>query len=634
MGVGAARLVEVLVSTTALPRTLGKYRPIALIARGGMGNAYLALVNGAGSFNKLVVLKVLKPDFAEDQEFLAMFRDEARIAANLNHPNVVQTHEFGVQDEHFFIAMDFVDGQPLRLVRKRLQEHGALSLGAHLRILVDVLEGLQYAHDLCDHDGTPLHLVHRDVSPHNIMVSYEGHAKLLDFGIAKAKGSSHQTTTGVLKGKVGYMAPEQARCEALDHRADIFPVGVLMWEAIVGGRMWGNLTDVQVLAQLVRREIPPLPDLVDGKPIPEVLRAIVAKATAAECEDRYPSARAFAAELETYVDTLPRAETSARALAELRGRHFGTERDKRRRVVDDAIRQVRAASSTAEYPAMLGLTSSGGVPSATHTSTAGHTLAMLQGSGTPSQPSLGSINGLSQLSQHESSPGTLTPSTSAPFVAPLMGQHGTYSGMGHTPSFAPPYQPLPPSPSPVLKIGLAAVGAVILFTGIGVFALRGKSEGTASPQPSATVPVESSVRLELVVSSGSAKPTAFLDGREVAVGGEVRMPRDSADHTLKVRAEGFKEHVESLKLDKDQRISLRLDEEPTAAAPVPVVPHTSAVAVGGGHHANYVPPKAPPVAPPTTPATVAPQPTAPQPTAPAPASTPKRPDRPIIEVLK
>ncbi len=597
-----------------------------------MGNAYLALVNGAGSFNKLVVLKVLKPDFAEDQEFLAMFRDEARIAANLNHPNVVQTHEFGVQDEHFYIAMDFVDGQPLRIVRKRLQEHGALSIGAHLRILVDVLEGLQYAHDLCDHDGTPLHLVHRDVSPHNIMVSYEGHAKLLDFGIAKAKGSSHQTTTGVLKGKVGYMAPEQARCATLDHRADLFPVGVLMWEAIVGGRMWGSLTDVQVLAQLVRREIPPLPDLVDGKPIPDALRAIVAKATAADADDRYPTARAFAAELEAYVDTLPRAETSPRALAELLGRHFGTERDKRRTVVDDAIRQVRAANSTAEYPAMLGLTSSGGVPSVTHTSTAGHTLAMLQGSGTPSQPSIGSMGALSQLSQNESSPGTLTPSTSAPFVSPLTGQQGTYSGMGHTPSFAPPYPP-PPPPSPVLKIGLAAVGAVILFTGLGVFALRGKSEGTASAQPSATAQVESSVRLELVVSSGSAKPTAFLDGREVAVGGEVRMPRDSADHTLKVRAEGFKEHVESLKLDKDQRISLRLDEEQASASvSAQVVPHMPTVAVGGGHHSNYVPPKAP-VAP-TTAATVAAQPTAPPPTAPPPASTPKRPDRPIIEVLK
>jgi eukaryotic-like serine/threonine-protein kinase len=595
-----------------------------------MGNAYLALVNGAGSFNKLVVLKVLKPDFAEDQEFLAMFRDEARIAANLNHPNVVQTHEFGVQDEHFYIAMDFVDGQPLRIVRKRLQEHGALSIGAHLRILVDVLEGLQYAHDLCDHDGTPLHLVHRDVSPHNIMVSYEGHAKLLDFGIAKAKGSSHQTTTGVLKGKVGYMAPEQARCATLDHRADLFPVGVLMWEAIVGGRMWGSLTDVQVLAQLVRREIPALPDLVDGKPIPEALRAIVAKATAADADDRYPTALAFAAELEAYVDTLPRAETSPRALAELLGRHFGTERDKRRTVVDDAIRQVRAANSTAEYPAMLGLTSTGGMPSVMHASPAGHTLAMLPG--TPSQLSLGSIGALPPLSQNESSPGTLTPSTSAPFVSPLIGHQGTYSGMGQSPSFAPPYPP--PHSSPVLKIGLVAVVAVILFTGIGVFALRGKSEGTVTAQPSATTPLESSVRLELVVSSGSAKPTAFLDGREVAVGGEVRMPRDSADHTLKVRAEGFKEHVESLKLDKDQRISLRLDEEQTAAAvSAPVVPHGAPVAVGGGHHSTYVPPKAP-VPPPPTPATVAPQPTAPQPTTPPPASTPKRPDRPIIEVLK
>ncbi len=590
-----------------------------------MGNAYLALVNGAGSFNKLVVLKVLKPEFSEDQEFLAMFRDEARIAANLNHPNVVQTHEFGVQDEHFFIAMDFVDGQPLRIVRKRLQEHGALSLGAHLRIVVDVLEGLQYAHDLTDHDGSPLNLVHRDVSPHNIMVSYEGHAKLLDFGIAKAQGSSHQTTTGVLKGKVGYMAPEQARCEVLDARADIFPVGVLVWEAIVGGRIWGNMTDVQVLAQLVRREIPPLPEAVDGKPIAPELRAIVARATAADRDARYPTARAFAADLEAYVDTLPRAETSARALAELLIRHFGTERDKRRRVVDDAIRQVRAASSTAEYPALLGLTSTNSAPSITHTSTAGHTMAMLQqqSSRNPSQPSISVLTG------NGSSPGTLTPSTSAPFVSP-MHSHGTFSGQM-------PSAPMSGGASPqMVKIGLAAaVAAVLLVATIGVLAFRGKADAaTQTPTTPVATPESSQVRLEVLIAAGNAKTTAFIDGREIAVGSEVRLPRDAVDHTLRARAPGFREHTEALRLDKDQRISVTLETDPTIAVAPPSAVHTPPSF--GGHRGGgpvYVPPKgAPPPPPPSAPAQPPPPtPTPPQPTSP---SAPKRPDRPIIEVLK
>lgn len=635
-GGGRARSAEVVpVSTTALPRTLGKYRPIALVARGGMGNAYLALVNGAGSFNKLVVVKVLKPEFAEDQDFLAMFRDEARIAANLNHPNVVQTHEFGVQDDHFFIAMDFVDGQPLRIVRKRLQEHGALSLGAHLRILIDVLEGLQYAHDLTDHDGTPLHLVHRDVSPHNIMVSYEGHAKLLDFGIAKSQGSSHQTSTGVLKGKVGYMAPEQARCEALDHRADLFPVGVLMWEAIVGGRMWGDMTDVQVLANLVGRNIPQLPEAVDGKPIPAQLRTIVGKATAADADSRYPSARAFAADLEAYVDTLPRAETSARSLGELLVRHFGGERDKRRRVVDDAIRQVRAATNTAEYPALLGLTSSGGMPSVAHGSSAGHTLAMLQGSsgGTPSQPSLG------LLSLHEGSPGTasspgsFTPSTSAPFVSQITGSHQTYSGSQPVPSFPPASLASPPSSSAKVGVAIGVGLAALILLALGL-AFRGKSDVGTAPQPSTLASPDTQVRLEIVVAPANVKSTAFLDGREIAVGGEVRMPKDASEHTLRVRAAGYKEHSEAVKLDKDQRISLNLEAEPALAmpsAPVASLGAHSTPPSGGHRPPAYTPPK-PATAQPVAPPTVAPPPP-PTPSV-APPAQPKRPDRPIIEVLK
>jgi serine/threonine-protein kinase len=610
-----------------------------------MGNAYLAIVNGVGSFNKLVVLKVLKPEFAEDQEFLAMFQDEARIAANLNHPNVVQTHEFGVQDGHFFIAMDFVDGQPLRVVRKRLQEQGALSLGIHLRIIGDVLEGLQYAHDLTDHDGSPLHLVHRDVSPHNVMVSYDGHAKLLDFGIAKAQGSSHQTTTGVLKGKVGYMAPEQARCEQLDARADIFPVGVLVWEAIVGGRMWANLTDVQVLAQLVRKEIPQVPEVIDGKPVPASLRAIVAKATAADREDRYGSAREFYVDLESYLETLPRAETSARALADVLAAHFGSEREKRRRVVDEAVRQVRAAGSTAEYPALLGLTgsgpSTGGTGSmpgvspisahgASQVSQASHVSQMVNlqqlssNSSRPSQPTFTPVEG--------SSSSTFTPSTSAPFMGPTgTGQYSSHTG----PSIALPAPP--PAPSVGLRIAMVAGAVAVILGGLAVFALRSKGEGPSAGPATVTTAVVASpseVRLELLVASGSTRATVTLDGKEVATGGEIRVTRDTAEHTLKARADGYKEHVETLKLDRDQRISMTLEPDPASAHPSVTTP----VAAGnpaGGHRPPTTGNGKPNVAPPpATASAVTPPPTASAPATPPTSTGPKRPDRPIIEVLK
>lgn len=629
-----------LVSQTSLPRTLGKYRPIALVARGGMGNAYLAIVNGVGSFNKLVVLKVLKPEFAEDQEFLAMFQDEARIAANLNHPNVVQTHEFGVQDGHFFIAMDFVDGQPLRVVRKRLQEQGALSLGIHLRIIGDVLEGLQYAHDLTDHDGSPLHLVHRDVSPHNVMVSYDGHAKLLDFGIAKAQGSSHQTSTGVLKGKVGYMAPEQARCEQLDPRADIFPVGVLVWEAIVGGRMWANLTDVQVLAQLVRKEIPQVPEVIDGKPVPASLRAIVAKATAADRENRYSTAREFYVDLESYLETLPRAETSARALADVLAVHFGSEREKRRRVVDEAVRQVRAAGSTAEYPALLGLTGSaptsgqtGSLPAVSPSSLAGlqtsqvsHVSQMVNlqqlssNSSRPSQPTFTPVEG--------SAP-TLTPSASASHIAPAA--NGLFATI---PSNSFPV-PAPP-PSSGVRIAMVAGVVAVILGGFAFFAFKSKDSQAGGPPTvtTAVVTAPAEVRLELVVASGSTKATVTLDGKEVATGGEIRVARDAAEHTLKAHADGYKDHVETLKLDRDQRVSMTLEaEQPSARASSVVATNAPTGNAQTGGHRPPVTGAGKPVAPPTTPTTASPPPTATA--APPPTATgPKRPDRPIIEVLK
>src|SRR5260370_910736 len=187
----------------------GKYKLLAELGRGGMANVYLAVARGPSGFNKLVVLKCLRSDLASDTELLAMFLDEARLAARLNHPHVVQTYEVGEYVGRPVIVMEYLEGQVLSSLVQRAQSNNALPLSLHLRVIIDALEGLHHAHELTDYDGKPLGLVHRDISPQNVFVTFDGHVKVLDFGIAKAATSQSQTATGILKGKVKYMAPEQ-----------------------------------------------------------------------------------------------------------------------------------------------------------------------------------------------------------------------------------------------------------------------------------------------------------------------------------------------------------------------------------------------------------------------------------------
>ncbi len=170
---------------------------------------YLATSHGKSGFTKLLVVKELRMLLANQQEFLDMFLDEARLAARLNHPNVVQTYEIESDGARHFIAMEYLDGQPLSRVLSQFAETGGMPLVGHLRILIEALSGLHYAHELTDFDGTALEVVHRDVTPHNIFVSYEGQVKLVDFGIAKAVDSSAETRVGLLKGKVGICRPSR-----------------------------------------------------------------------------------------------------------------------------------------------------------------------------------------------------------------------------------------------------------------------------------------------------------------------------------------------------------------------------------------------------------------------------------------
>ncbi len=317
----------------------GKYRLIAKLGQGGMADVFLAVSRGPGGFAKLVVIKRLKSDVAAEKELHGMFVDEARLAARLNHPNVVQTNEVGNVGEHFYLCMEYLEGQPLNRILNRLTQRGKKAIPEGLRILCDSLAGLHYAHELKDYDGTPLKVVHRDVSPHNIYVTYDGAAKVLDFGIAKAAVRSAHTSTGVIKGKIGYMAPEQALTTPIDARADVFSIGAILFELVSGERLWAGLTEVQILQNLAFGEIPRLSSKMPD--VPRALDLICARALSMVPGDRYPSAAAFREALEGYMKEEGIAVSSAdvgRFLSDL----FQDRRDEVQEVIQQQLANMEA----------------------------------------------------------------------------------------------------------------------------------------------------------------------------------------------------------------------------------------------------------------------------------------------------
>jgi serine/threonine protein kinase/ABC-type branched-subunit amino acid transport system substrate-binding protein len=282
----------------------GKYRLMAEIARGGMADVYLAVTEaGVGSFQKLVVIKVLRHGITQDDDdVVRMFLDEARLAARLSHPNVVQTNEVGQDGGRYYLVMEYLEGQSLERVLRHPQARDRFTLSMRLHVLAEVLAGLQYAHDLRDYDGTPLGVVHRDVSPSNVFVTYEGHTKLVDFGIAKARDASHETRIGMLKGKTRYMAPEQLHHDVeVDSRADLYAVGVMLWEMLSGVRMWKGVKPVDVMRRVAQGDVPSLRTVAPQ--VPEELQKICERALASKRDQRYATAAALETDLETYLET-------------------------------------------------------------------------------------------------------------------------------------------------------------------------------------------------------------------------------------------------------------------------------------------------------------------------------------------
>ena len=280
--------------------TYGNYQLIKRLATGGMAQIYLARQKGPEGFEKLVVVKRILPHLAENSDFVHMFLDEAKIAARLNHPNIVQIFNLGNQDDSFFIAMEFIHGEDLRRIWKR-SEHLNKPLPVQLvcRVIMDACSGLDYAHKKTDTAGKPLGIVHRDISPQNLLVTFEGAVKIVDFGIAKAADQATVTRSGVLKGKYSYMSPEQASGKKVDCRSDIFALGVVLHELLTGQRLFKRANDIQTLHAVTECEVSPPSYFNPG--VPPELDEISLKALAKDPADRYQEALHLQLALEDFL---------------------------------------------------------------------------------------------------------------------------------------------------------------------------------------------------------------------------------------------------------------------------------------------------------------------------------------------
>ncbi|WP_437949423.1 protein kinase [Sorangium sp. So ce296] len=313
------------------------------LGRGGTAQVFLAVQSGAEGVDKLVVLKFLRPDLLDNLEMREMFINEARFSARLNHANIVQTSAIVQTTRGAAIVMEYLEGQSLSIVRSRARTK--LPLEMHLRVIIDALRGLHYAHELTGFDGEPLNVVHRDVSPHNVFVTYDGQVKLIDFGIAKLTGGSVETATGVIKGKIGYMPAEQIEGGPIDRRADLYAVGVMLWEAATGERMWKGMTDIAIMHRVLNGELPRPRDV---KPdVPEELERIILKALSVAPEQRYATAAELEADLEAFVAGM--APVTNRDIGRFVSREFEDVRAETKRIIGREMVR-RGATARASMP--------------------------------------------------------------------------------------------------------------------------------------------------------------------------------------------------------------------------------------------------------------------------------------------
>jgi serine/threonine-protein kinase len=521
--------------------TLGQFRPLAQLGQGGMARVLLCARQGPANIQKLLVIKEIREELANDAEFVTMFMDEARLATRMSHPNLVQTYDVSAEGQHYYMVMEYLEGQPMHAFLGRIKRK--LPLAAHLRMLTRILAGLHYAHDLNGFDGKPLHIVHRDVSPQNTILCYDGQVKLVDFGIAKAAGAVSKTTAGMFKGKLGYVAPEQVAGTDIDRRADVFSVGVMLWEALVGRRLTYGENEAAILH---KRTTGTQARAIEARPEadPE-LAAICDKAMEMDPAKRFATAAEMSDAIEKRMEALGLRASDA-DIGKLVVDAFADERKGIHAIIERQLAvQARSAADSsvvAKLPVFVNETGPQSIPPYS---------------------------------------GLTPPNASGNWTPKAIAGTATSLPIEVTPEFR-------KSPKRVIAI-VAAASAVALLAIVGVVVATSSKDPkpTASSEPSVTVPAtqtastspEASVEVAIDVSTPHARIT--VDGKDVGKSPfRARPPKDARNHEVVVSADGFVTETRTIGFDRDVRLELAL--KPTPANGHVTFPVTTAAASNSG----------------------------------------------------
>jgi serine/threonine-protein kinase len=346
-----------------------RYKVLEKIAAGGMAEVYRAESAGLEGFKKIVAIKRVLPHLSEKKQFIGMFLDEARVSAHLSHSNCVQVFDIGVGDNTYFIVMEYVDGSDLKgVIEYRRKLNQPFPVEEACLICVRICEGLAYAHELVDGKGENLHIVHRDMSPPNVLITRHGEVKIVDFGLAKANSQLERSEPGIIKGKFSYLSPEAAKGLAVDARTDIFAVGIILWELLAGRRLFMGESDLETVRMVQSARVPSLREI--NRNVPPELEVVMLKALTEDPAQRYQRARDFGAALNELLFKLGRSVSSfdiARLVEPIRQEREAKKRIQRRQsiigtLIDEAMLEFTSIDSSGERKSATGASVVGSLP--------------------------------------------------------------------------------------------------------------------------------------------------------------------------------------------------------------------------------------------------------------------------------